>query len=658
MDYLAPIQHQKLALSRNRIVVSADPVVLPAGQSRVDLRYYCELFVQKSFQSAQFESLSRHEASEEPPTANSTTSAGAYFELQTRLDDLLVAAPPPYGADRVQVCDGLTRQFYTSLARYNGDTLLDASLQTSQWAIKAGVAERDYDTYRELFFTRYIGAGCRFLTWQPDHKFVRADQPEWLYFLTNFSPLPTRLLVRVRCLYADNTRETYTALAVDNVSYMTVYAVPVGMAALGLLTRPKTVLRYEVWLSNQDQQSVSEVRSYQVSDEYAEQVRYLLYQNGLGGYDTVPCLANPVESVKVSRQLVDRFVGHDYLPTVAETIIREVAGERQLTLTLGRRIGEAYRTYLEDLLLSQEFYIGDGSDWLPLTPGFDSLVTDHRDEWPIERSLTFRYANAVTRFSRLPRIAQETRATGWRAWTTSCALGAQGLRTGQRIVNELVRYYLDSGENVRPLVTKANVPGTEGYIAPWPTENCAPSTTPYLSVDVSLASVKKKNDCGTGTVGTGWTITVAAGSFGSELSQADAQAKAQAAALALDTQEAANTHGSCIPTTLVPLALQNITTPIFGQFDPVVALLLGGDEVVPNTSTNSTVRYAASGLAAGTYNLDVRVSYSGSPFQPFRLTVPAKGLTSEVLSGNQTYRFSNVVVNWGDADLIVKAIPQ
>jgi len=90
----------------------------------------------------------------------------------------------------------------------------------------------------------------------------------------------------------------------------------------------------------------------------------------------------------------------------------------------------------------------------------------------------------------------------------------------------------------------------------------------------------------------------------------------------------------------------------------VVALLLGSSEVVTNTSPGSAVRYAANGLAAGTYHVDVRVQYAGSPFQPFRLTIPAKGLTSELLSGNQTYRFANVVVNWGDADLIVKAIPQ
>ena len=289
MDAPATIQHQPLTLSRNPIVLNVDPVVLAEGLSRVDLRYFCEVFLQKGFQTAQFESLSRHEASEEPIVGESTSSAGAYFEIQTRLDDSLVVMPPELGSTQILVCDGLTRQFYTQTERYNDGELLDTEQQSSLWVIKAGVSERDYDTYRDLFFTRHIGDGCRFLTWQPDNKLIRTDQPEWLYFLTNFSPTPTELRIRVKCFYDDGSVDTYTANQVANVSYMTGYALPVSMQALGLLTRPKTVICYQLWLSNQNQQAVSEVRSYRVWTEYFETVRYLLYQNGLGG--TIPwCL--------------------------------------------------------------------------------------------------------------------------------------------------------------------------------------------------------------------------------------------------------------------------------------------------------------------------------------------------------------------------------
>ena len=367
-------------------------------------------------------------------------------------------------------------------------------------------------------------------------------------------------------------------------------------------------------------------------------------------------VGNPVDTVKVNRQLVSRFVGHDYLPTISEELINEVTGERQLSLTMGGRITEGQRTYFEDLLLSPEFYIADG-DWLPIVPVSDSLVTQNVDEWPIDRTLVFRYANTTTRYSHLPKIAKQSRPTSWREWTTSCEIGANGVRTGRRIVNELVKYYLDSGTNVRPLITKANTPGTEGYVSPWVTENCDADTTPYLSEEVSMSSTKKRSGCGSGTIGTVWTIVVAAETYGSEISQADANAKALASAIALDTQATADLYGSCINTTPIPLALQNTTNDDPDVYDPVVALLINDVEVVTNTSQNSDVRYAANGLAAGTYNIDVRVGYTFTPFQVFRLSIPSKNLLSAPISGNQTYRFANVVVNWGDADIIVKAIP-
>ena len=40
MDYLATITHQKLVMTRNPIVVIADPAVLAPLASRIDLRYY------------------------------------------------------------------------------------------------------------------------------------------------------------------------------------------------------------------------------------------------------------------------------------------------------------------------------------------------------------------------------------------------------------------------------------------------------------------------------------------------------------------------------------------------------------------------------------------------------------------------------------------
>lgn len=663
MDYLATITHQKLVMTRNPIVVIADPAVLAPLASRIDLRYYLQLHIQKSFQDSSFKDLPMQEASEKPIPDNSTSSPGAYYEIQTRIDDDLSATPPVYGDRAISICPDLTRQYYYTIERWDGDTLLNTESTTTMWAIRAQIAMRHYSMYKDVFFTQVIGPTGKFLTWQPDAKLVRVDQPERLYFLTNFTPTPKALMLRVRICYTDNTFNTFTAMEVANVTPMTVYCMPVGFSDLNLSAQPKTVLWYEVWVCNENTAVVSEARTFRVDRMVYESAKFIVFQNSLGGYDTLRCVGSATESVSVSRQMLERFTDYDYLPTVSDVLINSVTGERQITVNVGNWLSADYREYLEEMMLSEDFYIVDGDEFIPLTPMFSQIITESVKEWPIERTLSFSYSNPIGGYSRLPKIIPAARPTSWRQYSWSCELDGSGIRTGNQIVNQLVKYYTDSGENVRPLITKANISGTEGYITPWVTGSCAPMTTPFLNTAINSPSIFKRSNCGVGNVGTTWTVTVAAGLYGSELSQADAQAKAQAAWSALDTQAAADTNGAC--NALNPALLGcvnenegNAMGNYFGLWSAIPAVIIGTEEVIPNVtySNGVDIRYAATGLGAGTYNIDVRVTYNGSPGDGKRtsyLTMPSKGLTSPLIYNSETYRFANVVVNWGDPAIII-----
>ncbi|MDQ6479796.1 DUF5977 domain-containing protein [Dyadobacter sp. LHD-138] len=664
MDYLATMQHQKLQMTRNPIVVLVDPVVLAPGASRVDLRYQLELRIQKSFQNSQFINLPIQEASEKPVPDGYTISPGAYFEVQTRIDDQLSATPPVYADNFISVCPNLTRQYYYVSSAYNDETLIRTETSTTLWAIRAQMAMRHFSMYKDVFFTQVIGGQLsKFLTWQPDGKLVRTDQPERLYFLTNFTPSPRSLNLRARVYYADNSAETFTAKTVDNVTPMTVYSVPVGYSELNLQARTKPVTWYEVWLSNENGEQVSETRFYRIDRFAYESVKYIVFQNSLGGYDTLRCVGSASESVSINRQILERFTDYDYLPTVSEVLINNVTGERQITVNVGNWLNANHREYLEDLALSEEFYIVDGDEFIPLTPNFGGLTTQSNTEWPIERTLSFTYANGIGGYSKLPKIVPVTRQTGWKQWSVSCQLDANGLRTGKQIVNELVKYYLDSGENVRPITTKANISGTDGYIPPWDTGACAASTTPFFNTFIAGQSNFKKSTCGNGQVGTTWAIAIPAGSYGSELSQADAQAKAQTAWTALDTQANADSSGGCIPAVNLKLGLINYTPGdgngnYGGSYNPIGAIMINDVELIPNTTyTGAPPRFSDTTLPAGTRNIDVRCMFANVPTLPYRVSIPSKNQTSPVLSGPQTYRFANIVSNWGDPDLIIRIDP-
>lgn len=660
MDYLATMQHQKLQMSRNPIVVLVDPVVLAAGSSRVDLRYFLELRIQKAFQSSQFVSLAVQQASEKPIPDGYTISPGAYFEVQTRIDDQLSATAPVYADKNFSICPNLTRQYYYISSSYNDETLVTTATSTTLWAMRAQMAMRHFSMYKDVFFTQVIGGVLsKFLTWQPNGKLVRTDQPERLYFLTNFTPSPKSLNLRTRVFYSDNTAETFTSKTVDNVTPMTVYSVPVGYSEMNLQALAKTVSWYEVWLTNESGQQISEVRFYRVDRFAYESVKYIIFQNSLGGYDTLRCVGSASESVSISRQILERFTDYDYLPTASEVLINNVTGQRQITLNVGNWLNSDYREYLEDLAISEEFFIVDGEEFIPLTPNFQGLTTQSNTEWPIERTLSFTYSNGIGGYSKLPKIIPATRATSWKQWSVSCELDANGLRTGKQIVNELVKYYLDSGENVRPITTKSNVSGTDGYIPPWQTGACLAITTPFLSTLITGPSILKKATCGAGQVGTTWTINMPAGAYGSELSQADAQAKAQAAWLALDTQANADASGNCIPAVNIRLGLTNNTPGDAngawgGSYNPIGAVIVGDSELIFNTAYSSgSTRYSDVTLPAGTRNIDVRCTFGAQPTLPYKIRIPSKNQTSPVLNGPQTYRFANIVTNWGDPELII-----
>ena len=544
-DFFADIEHQALVLSRNPIVLNVDSVLLPLNSPRNGLRYRNKLFMQAGFQNSSFTQIAEQEASEQPITGNNSLSTGAYFLLNKRIDDALGTTPPVFGNNEIAICPNLTRQYYTKSARYNNGVLIDEITIPTAWVYRAGISERDYDNYRNLFFTEHVGKKRRFLTWQPNNKIVGTDQPEFLYFLTNFTPTPTRLNVRVRCLYDDGSRELFTALSINTVSYMTVYCVPVGYEALSLASRPKKVVAYSVWISNQNTEQVSEIRNFNVDYAYHETCRYLVFLNGLGTYDTIRCIGNAVERQKVSRQIIERFAGYDYLPTSSNEVINAATGERSLEISMGNWLSVAHANYLEDLLLSSEFYVAENGYFMPLIPSFDALTLKNAAEWPIERSFTFRFANRREQYSDLPKVPKPTRPVAWKPYVTSCEIDGNGIRTGRGIVNELVLYYTDTLNLVKPLVTKSNVPNSEGYTAPQSNSNCAPGTTPFLSAQIQALGSFSKQDCGQNLLGTPATITIVAGRFGSEISQADANNKANLAFISSDTQSNANVFGGC-----------------------------------------------------------------------------------------------------------------
>ncbi|PMD97666.1 hypothetical protein BWI97_08640 [Siphonobacter sp. BAB-5405] len=546
MNKLAILSYLPARLALNPIVVNieaADPVAYP---DRSGLRYFCTVMLPGSYLSNQFEELIRLEGAEIPPSKTGSTVLfqGAFFEIQEQLEALLERQAPEFGQRKISVLSNLVTPYYCILSIENNDEEIYSFTQPVQYAIKAGINERDYSAYKDLFFTEFLGKNRRFLTWSPVVKTIHPAQPEFLYFLTNTSPVPQNLRVCYQVRYNDRSEESGCNEALMNVYPFAVHCVPVGPVALGLDQKEKIVVSYRVWLTNEKDERISEFREYRLEQEYRRNVRFVIFANSLGGYDTLYLVGKGDENLKVSRFLSDRFNGWEYLPSYSETVINTVTGERELTVATGWLTKEQLR-YLEDLLLTKEAYLVTDRAFIPLVPATDSLRGKVDDEDLIGRTLTFRYANDETNFSALPNPSNlPVRATGWRVKAMACLLDGNGKRTGKKAATLLEQYYIDDNSKVPGSSIKANVPGTPGYIPPVESAEC--ETTPFLNNAITRAGTYTRKNCTGGMVGGPATITVSAGLFGSELSQEDAQSKAEAEYARLNTQEYANIRGTCI----------------------------------------------------------------------------------------------------------------
>ena len=109
----------------------------------------------------------------------------------------------------------------------------------------------------------------------------------------------------------------------------------------------------------------------------------------------------------------------------------------------------------------------------------------------------------------------------------------------------LEKYYLDDNSLYLPRTLKPNVVGEEGYLVPAVSSSCGFSSTPFLSAEINRQGTYVRQNCGDALVGGFATIVIAAGAWGSTISQADANAKAEAEWQGMNTQAYANTNGTC-----------------------------------------------------------------------------------------------------------------
>ena len=555
--------YNDLKLAKNEIIINVDAID-PSITDRSQMRYYLELSVPVARNSSTYRVIATMDAAEQPleQVGEAFVAAGAFFDIKKLLASFLCNTAPEFGQNQITSVASLVTTFKLKVTRKNGDTVVDVTDLPVQYAIYAGIRTDELSSWSEVFFSKYIGEKRGFLSWNPSAR-ILPEQPAYLSFLTNMQPTPTELYLRVYRWYNDGTEDSTaeSVSSIGDVEYMNVYQVPVGPLAAGVITdanakaTDKRCTSYMVWLVNEAGAIVSERKMFKIDWRYFRSKRFILFENSLGGWDSLAATGDYIDQLNVLQQDAERQRPYSATATFAERTVESVEGIRQIEITTDW-INDAERKWLEDLAMSKNVVLVSDRDHIPLLRTAANYSKYDSRERAKQRKFYFQYSNIIENYSELP-VAEfaETRATGWREYTSggagSCQLDSFGKRTGKKIIPLLEKYYLDDDSVVKPATIKANSPSTEGYIPPVVDASCA--TTPFTNTIYTAAGTYVRSNCAADRVGEAANITIAAGRWGSEDNQEDADTKALAEWQALNTQAYADNNGACVLPTLTGL---------------------------------------------------------------------------------------------------------
>lgn len=523
------------------IVPAADPATYPV---RSGLRYYLELEVPEYPQSSEFLKLIRLEGREKPANTSSgaTIYEGCAFRIESLLLGQLSLVIPEKGQSKMGIIASLTTPYQL---REVVDPAVRSELLTSRVAMRAGLSFRDFASYEHRFFSRFQPQALQFLTWQPKEKLISPVQEEYLYFLLNMSPLPAQVNLRVRVTLASGIRETFTKKTIEGVLSYQVVCSPVGPVALELTG--SDIVKYEVWLADENLFRFSEVRTFILDRKKHRYERLVLFSNSFGGFDTLRLLGKSSEETDVTKSTAvkEREVGKGLDQSQLAIISMTENSGIEASTGFFHRNQDVYLNYLRELMLSECVLEDTDYGYEALNLITDNLKYKEDDPGLIERSFQFRRTYSDINFSRLKPVAPlPARPTAWRGVGNVYLLDAFGKRTGQVKAAALRKIYVDSGLDFVPLTQKPNVDGDVDYVNPSRDPAVVPGSTPFPNIAITKKGTYFKNNCGAGQDGMPAVISIPAGTYGGEkLGTSDTLALAEWNRI--NTQETANLLGSC-----------------------------------------------------------------------------------------------------------------
>lgn len=318
--------YDKAYFSRNPIPFSKG--ALEGWEELDNYRVYCDTRVEEESGSGVFVSALKQEL--EPDT-----NGNVVFQLRQAFRNILRAIPTER-SDGVIILTDRIKLFKNYTGHLEGDEVTPVLLTASSpyLVILGGIDKLNYPGLNYL--STYLTANKKFMTWAPIEKEVDALQEDYLSFFI-YRPLINVISVYYKIYYDDNTDFTVNPIGGSGFIQGQLIQIPSGPANTSVLlfTPEKNVVKYEVWLQDQNDNLITEVRTYVMAPYHHPLTRFLMILNSLGAWEVHKFTGQAELSEAYDRTVVQKHLPHDYESLDGEMEVRDVSSSAKRSYSSG-----------------------------------------------------------------------------------------------------------------------------------------------------------------------------------------------------------------------------------------------------------------------------------------------------------------------------------
>lgn len=300
-------------------------------------------------------------------TAKITPDANdnAVFQLQDGLADFFPLTDfNPFAVVNMQLLtDNIVRAQFYKAESYGEPQVDQASTLVETFTVLNGGLPKQIT---EDFFAEILPVTKQFLTWAPSRKRVTQIQPELLHFFV-YSNTITELNLIAKLYFTDGTNSTHTIDTVTAVTAEQIYRMPSGYTQLGLsaLAASKVVSKYEVYLTNQADVIVSDLRLYVMDYQDNLENRFWLFTNSLGVFEIIRTEGKTSETHELTKETSSNYLPAGYPVSLGEIQSRTLGSTETLDVSTGYLDSKTEAVWAKEILLSDKVFLLTADSRIP-----------------------------------------------------------------------------------------------------------------------------------------------------------------------------------------------------------------------------------------------------------------------------------------------------